>query len=187
MGSILHLYDNIISNPVYRYGVAKKEICSYNTFSNSFKLLFEPTDKTPKAIGYLKEGKIIDNYNKLKECYYLLQGFSTFKLIPIETLQVLMELYVDNIIKVYVVLLNWYEFKQKTNEKYNFTKEHLAAAIGYTSHWYYDEIDIILRKLDQANLIVYHIEKIFINGKYTYNHILDKVNIYPPKQAYSEW
>lgn len=126
-------------------------------------------------MGYIQEGQIVDNNKKIVDVYYLKQDFTPFKLIPLNTLQELQDMYCKNIIKVYTYLLNCYDFKKGTQEKYRFTLGELADAIGYTSKGYNQELDNILDLLKNKSFIDYHKEKIVVNRKKTYNYFLDYV------------
>lgn len=166
-GSDLSMYDKIIINPL-KYTTAEK-ICCYNTFVNSLNIL--------KKLNYIQDGKILDNNKKVVDVYYLKEDFTPFKLIPYKTLQELQDLYCKNIIKVYTYLLNCYDFKRETQEKYRFTLGELADAVGYTSKGYNQELDNILALLKNNSFIDYHKEKIEVNRTKTYNYFLDYVCI----------
>lgn len=167
----LQFYNTVIELPL-KYTDNEEKICCYNTFVNSFKLL--------KKINYVQEGKIVDNHKKEVDVYYLKEDFTPFKLIPYKTLQELQELYCKNIIKVYTYLLNCFDFKKNKNEKYKFTLEELATAVGYTSRGYNEELKKILEILKNNDFIQYHKEKIKINNKNTYYHFLDNVVLEKP-------
>jgi hypothetical protein len=90
------------------------------------------TLKLYQSLGFIEEGKTTLADNKtLVDCYYLNDDFIPFKLIPKDTLRFLLNTATDNVIKVYVYLLNKYEWKQAEGEQYKFTLKELAEAIGY--------------------------------------------------------
>ena len=166
--SDLALYNRVIDEP-FKHATADKKICCYNAFVNSLNLL--------KKMNYIQDGQIVDNHKNIVDVYYLKEDFTPFKLISYKILQDLQDLYCKNAIKVYTYLLNCYDFKKNTQEKYRFTLGELADAIGYTSKGYNRELDNILKLLENKGFIDYHKEKIKINRKETYNYFLDYVCI----------
>lgn len=169
------------------YIIEYKNLFCYNTFRNSFNLLFEPTEEELETlnednlpIGYLIKGKIKDNYNKVVDVFYIKEDMKPFKLIPQETLSYLMTVSNSNVIKIYSYLLNCFSYKSSTsNEKYRFTKEELTNAIGYSSKTYNWNIDFILESLESCGLISYHIEQVTISKTTkTYYYFLDNVSLH---------
>lgn len=167
-GSDLSMFEKIIINPLKANLLTiDDKICCYNTFVNSFNIL--------KQMKYIQDGQIVDNNKKIVDVYYLKEDFTPFKLIPLKTLEELQNFYCKNVIKVYTYLLNCYDFKKNTKEKYRFTLEELADAIGYTSKGYNQELENILALLKNNSFIDYHKEKIEVNRTKTYNYFLDYV------------
>lgn len=118
-----------------------------------------------KDLGLITEGK-----TKLKDksievdCYFLNDSFTVFKLIPKDTLRFLLNTATDNVIKVYVYLINKYEWKQQTKEQYNFSLKELCLAIGYKENQNSrDMIKDILKSLKNNGLIDY-IETYYHDG-----------------------
>lgn len=164
--SMLELY-NRVNVKVYDYKKHKeKNFFSYNTFVNSFDIL-------EHQLHYITKGYIIDKRNILVDVYYLKEDFTPYKLIPIETLQFLMNSNINNIIKVYACLSNWYSFKAG----YRFSLEELSVAIGYTSKAKNTEIQEILYFLKNNGLIDFrHTKTTTPGGVATYYYILSDVN-----------
>lgn len=155
-----------VNTTIYDYITEKeKEYFSYNTCKNCFELL--------KSMNYITKGAIIDRRHKLVEVYYLKEDFTPYKMIPYDLLEYLMSIKQPNVLKIYTILLNWYEYKPYT---YTFTLEQLSNAIGYTSKQQNKNIDQTLKYFKNCNLISYHKEKITNPvGQDYYNYFLDKV------------
>lgn len=154
-----------INTKVYDKKGKEKNFFSYNTFTKSFKTL--------QKLGYITQGKILDNKRNLVDVYYLKEDFIPFKLIPMQTLEFLMNTKRNNIVKIYATLLNWYKFKRG----YRFTQEELANAIGYTSKCKNVEIQEILWLLKHCGLIQFtHTKVMTSSGKATYYYVLNNVN-----------
>lgn len=130
------------------------------TFKNNFKIL--------QATNFVTKGTTIDLEGKLARCYYLPENRNEkYKLIPVITLDYLLTTNTKNVIKIYLYLLDKYDWK---TQDYIFTKKELLEAIGYE---YRTEnlkiIDYILNDLILKKLI--YINKIIINNKSYYKLI----------------
>lgn len=149
-------------------GRIKYDISS-QTVSNTMKLYIK--------LGMIEEGKEKDKYGKTVDVYILKQDFETFQYVPMETLRILINTVNFNTIKVYAYLLDKYEWKKKTKEKYIFTLKELAESIGYSDQRGTPIVKDIIFVLSKIGLIEY---------KQTYNnelkehvipiHVLEKVN-----------
>ena len=122
------------------------------TFKRNFKAL--------QTAGFAQKGKVKDLKGKQVSCYYLPYNVcEKYKLIPITTLDYLLQINTQNVIKVYLYLLSKYDWKQKSNEHYFFTKGELIEAIGYSintkgrDNSAYTMIDYILNDLTLKGLI----------------------------------
>lgn len=143
---------------------------SAKTIDNTLKLY--------KALGMVTDGIAKDKDGIEVKVYFLSQKFERYKLIPLDTLRILLNATNNNTIKVYVYLLDRYEYKALTKEKYNFTLKELCGAIGYSEDRGREIVKDILFVLQKLGLIEY---------RETYNttllphpfpiHILDKVNV----------
>lgn len=148
---------------------------SAKTVDNTLKLY--------KALGMIADGTAKDKDGKEVKVYKLSQSFERYKLIPLDTLRILLNATNNNTIKVYVYLLDKYEYKQLTKEKYTFTLKELCDAIGYTESRGRETVKDILFILQKIGLVEY---------TETYNttllphpfpiHILDKVN-----KSFADW
>lgn len=179
----------------------KKRFIYYKDFSNLSKVYrdikelrkdnipfsdksFRSYFKTIKEL-YLTKGKVIDIYGKEVECYYIKDDFERSRLINAETLYYLTVTANLNVIKIYVYLFDKYcyyinevkENERAAADKYYFTYEELAAAIGYSKGNYNKELQMILKSLAFCGLIDYIKVPIELdNGKKTYRFILKKAS-----------
>ena len=129
------------------------------TFKRNFKAL--------QVAGFVQKGKVKDLKGKQVSCYYLPYNVNEkYKLIPTTTLDYLLQINTQNVIKVYLYLLDKYEWKNKNNAQYIFTKAELIEAIGYSTknnQGSYDLINYILTSLKNNGLINY--EEFYYNNK----------------------
>lgn len=134
--------------------------------------------KNLSQFGFVKEEKIEDNYGRKVDAY-ILSYENKFKEIPIDTLKYLVDTMSTNVIKVYVYLLNKYEWKHD----YNFTKKELLEHIGYKKHGKnnYATINNLLDILIKCNLIkISKFKKVYDDGtlKDAYRIVYVKKHIY---------
>lgn len=112
-----------------------------------------------ERLGYITKGKVLTVDGKFYvDCYWLAdkEEIEMFKLIPKETLQFLFDTMTENVIKIYTYLLNKYEWKMETKEKYNFTLKELCLAIGYTDRYEnHQKVNNILVCLENNGLVKY--------------------------------
>lgn len=123
------------------------------------------TNKTVKAhlkhlieVGLVVKGTTKDLKGNDIDCLYLpTKEHNIFKLIPLETLEYLIFTKNKFSIKIYVYLLNKYQWKNGENKTYEFSKKELLRAVGWkgTHQREYDIINNILLDLSNSGLISY--------------------------------
>ena len=99
---------------------------SLSTVKKNIKLYYD--------LGLIWDGTTIDKYGREVDVIFLKSDFEKFQLIPYETLRFLMNSTNGVVIKLYVYLLNKHLWKQKTNDKYVFTKKELGGVLGYSDN-----------------------------------------------------
>lgn len=128
------------------------------TLSRNFKFLLD--------IGFIEKGKTLDLYEKVVDVYFLpYDKTSLYQMINIETLNYLIKGTNANVIKVYTYLLSKYNWKEKENCKYVFTKKEILIKLGAstTNQRDYDKVNIIMDVLIKLNLI--QIETFYCSNK----------------------
>lgn len=113
----------------------------------------------------VQKGTVKDLNGKEVVCYYLPENKNEkFMLIPITTLDFLITVSRVNVIKIYLYLLDKYEWKHRSKDTYVFTKKELIQAIGLNPNYSpaYTEINYILTCLKNNDLIDY--EEFYYNG-----------------------
>lgn len=110
--------------------------------------------------GIIKEGIAKDLYNREVYVYYLQQDFKNNEreFITEDTLKALVNINIDNTIKIYAYLLNKFKIKKYYKEtSYNFTLKELCLAIGYTNRAEnINKVKTIIEALNEYGLIEYH-------------------------------
>ncbi|MBC9709345.1 MAG: hypothetical protein H9W80_08965 [Enterococcus sp.] len=121
-----------------------KKVGNRKKLSKDFKLLI--------SMGLLMEGK-----EENQKVYYLTYNESDkYKLIPNLTLEYLLRIKHPNVCKVYLYLLNKYDWKKETNEKYLFTKKEINLAIGLSDRATNNtNLEYILTDLNNNGLLAY--------------------------------
>lgn len=86
-------------------------------------------------LGFLKETKVQGLKGNIVDAYELpYDKQQLYKLIPIDTLIYILSIGSQNLIKIYVYLLNKYQWKAQTNDTYRFTyKELIQECLGLKS------------------------------------------------------
>lgn len=137
--------------------------CSYNKFSKGFKVIIN---------SLLINESIINNKQ-----VYILNEFTPNKIIPYETINFLTSVCNDNVIKVYVYLLNKFDYSNNVLKRnYMFTMGELAESIGYSkTNTVY--IKNILQALKDFKLIDYKITKVKIPNNNIVTKQLELLNV----------
>jgi hypothetical protein len=119
-------------------------------------------------VNLLKETTLNDN-----DCYVFFYSKEPFKLIALDTLKLLEETFIPNILKVYVYLLNRWEWK---NKDATFTKEEIikkCLKIKYPNSKDLENLEEILNFLVDNNLLEYTTEtRIFYGNKTSLNMLV---------------
>lgn len=114
--------------PIKQYEKNKRLIanlcgCSTKTIKRHLDRLFDN--------GLLEEG--VETLNgKDVSVYWLPPIEGRYQIVEQDMVKYLVSTNSPNVIKIYIYLLNKYKWKRQTNEKYIFTKEELARALGYS-------------------------------------------------------
>lgn len=135
------------------------DISTNKTVKNQLKNLIK--------LGLVVEGTTKDKKGNEIKCLYLpmIDG-DLFKLIPLETLKFLISTKNKFGVKVYVYLLNKFQWKQKNNETYEFSKKELLKLVGWkgTNQMEWDIMNNILLDLKNNGLINYFESYKTVNG-----------------------
>lgn len=115
--------------------------------------------KTPKTYRSHRDALIEAGYLiEEEDCYVLPNQEDIFLMIPLETLQFLLDTLTEQVIKIYIFLGQRYKMKEKEGKgvKYSFTEEEICAAIGLnvrTTPRYYTVVKNALKCLELLGLI----------------------------------
>ena len=109
--------------------------------------------------GLIKKEILIIN-NKQVECYIMPQiTKGSYELINNDLLWYIVQTRNLNSLKIYLYLLNKYKWKSKSGEKYTFTLEEIAKALGYAEtsaeHKLSPIINTILQSMKREGLLSY--------------------------------
>ena len=102
-----------------------KDICdtSAQTLNNHLKKL--------AAKGLIQEGKI-EKCGKQIDCFFFPFDYNTkYELVDKEMIWYVASTRNCCAFRVYVLLLSWFRYKEKTNEKYDFTNKEIMRRLGY--------------------------------------------------------
>ena len=133
--------------------------------------------------GYIKEEDIVDKDGEVRRAYTF-KAVTLYQKVNMETLRYLVSTGNDNVIKVYVYLLNQYLYRKNINKQYLFTeKDILIDCFGLksTSHSSdYKKVHDILNCLINNNLLVLgdkKVKKDTKSGSQTYYFKVVKMNL----------
>ena len=170
-GEVRYCYkkDCSYGQMVHYFASLNKQIpFSENTFRNINKILL--------SVG------LIEKSTRNRRVVYILNQFEAgnYVFVKADTLRYLIDTATPNVIKVYTYLKRMYNIYEKNSRYKNWTtKKELLEAIGYSSsnQRSYDMLNNILKCLEFAGLIEYHIE--YYNNSTEHvipNIVLEKVN-----------
>ena len=107
--------------------------------------------------GYIKEEEVFDKDGHVKKAYTF-KTINLYQKVNMETLRYLVSTGNDNVIKVYVYLLNRYLYKQNINKQYLFSERDIILdCFGITSTTHssdYKKVHDILNCLINNNLLI---------------------------------
>lgn len=128
--------------------------CSTRTINNHINKLFEA--------GLLDEGFVMAKSANGKEIEYECFWFpcdksQSYKLVNRDFIKYLVDTRNAHTIRIYLYLLNKYQWKQELKEKYIFTKKEIKIALGYaeTSKSMEESIGNVLKSLAREEIIKY--------------------------------
>lgn len=86
-------------------------------------------------LGFIEKGKVVDLNDEIIDAYILpFDKQQLYKIIPLDTLIYLLNVSNQNVIRIYIYLLNKFQWKVKNNEYYYFTyKELIEECLGMKS------------------------------------------------------
>lgn len=181
------LYHFYQINSIYEDGIryCLRKDCTYSKMVSHFKLLDERapfSESTFKNINKLLIGAgLITRSTLNRKNIYILNELQSgnYVFVKAETLRYLVDTATPNVIKIYTYLKKMYNIYQKNSNYKNYTtKKELLEAIGYsTKQDNYGMINNILKCLEFAGLIEYHIE--YYNNSTEHvipNIVIEKVN-----------
>lgn len=129
--------------------------------------------KKLELLGFVKRGNVqgLDN-SKVKNAYILpFNENELFKIIPLETLKYIITTMSIHSIKIYIYLLNKFQWKIKSNDYYNFTsKELITECLGLKSITHsrdYQTILFVLDALEKFKLVEIVKDYKKVNGQLT--------------------
>lgn len=182
---VYHFYQ---INSEYKDGIryCLRKNCTYSKIVNHFKAYDEKvpfSESTFKNINKLLIGAgLIERSTMDRKNVYILNEMTSgnYVFINAETLRYLVDTATPNVIKIYTYLKKMYNIHQKNRKYKNYTtKKELLEAIGYSvsNQRSYDMLNNILKCLEFAGLIEYHIEYYNDNTEHVIpNIVLEKVN-----------
>lgn len=183
--SISYVDNNNITF-VYKSAINQTELASKAPLNDSGKQpskskISRDIQKLIK-LGFIKETKVVGLQGNLVDAYELpFEENQLFKFIPLETLIYLLDVGSQYLIKIYVYLLNKFQWKVRLGEYYNFTyKELITECLGMksvTNTRDYTTIRNCLDSLIKQKFITLDVEHKRINGQLTTYFKLISVNL----------
>lgn len=128
-----------------------KDICGTTT-----RTLKNHLDKLVSC-GLLEEGKI-EKCGKMIDCYFFPFDYNTkYELVEKEMLWYVISTRNKCALRVYIILLSWYRYKEKNNDKYEFTNKEIMRRLGYNDTYTQanEAINNILMSFKKEGIINY--------------------------------